>query len=93
MCLSLSLKLLHGAYETLAKKFNESSFFAADKEARPDVPRSATSIEVDTISNVLSFVLKSLLDDVDVHTAIRNLSNEPIPYFAQITRTEVSSVS
>ncbi|KAL5256774.1 hypothetical protein ACHWQZ_G011893 [Mnemiopsis leidyi] len=64
---------------------------SADKEARPDVPRSATSIEVDTISNVLSFVLKSLLDDVDVHTAIRNLSNEPIPYFAQITRTEVNS--
>ena len=65
-------------------------FFTADEEAKPDVPRSATSNEVDTISNVLSFVLKSLLDDVDVHTAIRNLSNEPIPYFAQITRTEVN---
>ena len=49
----------------------------------------ASTTEVSTISNVLSFVLKSLLDDVDVHTAIRNLSKEPIPFFAQITRPQV----
>ena len=55
----------------------------------PDVRTQATHSEVETISNVLSFVLKSLLDDVDVHKAISNLSQEPIPYFAQISKTQV----
>ena len=44
--------------------------------------------EVNTISKVLSYVLKSLLDDVDVHRAITNLSDEQIPYFAQIRRDQ-----
>lgn len=62
--------------------FSEGSF-------DPEVPRVATGAEVTTISNVLSFVLKSLLDDVDVHRAIENLSEETIPYFTQISREEV----
>ena len=61
--------------------FSEGSF-------DPAVPRVATGAEVTTISNVLSFVLKSLLDDVDVHRAIENLSEETIPYFTQISRED-----
>ncbi|XP_063674984.1 cilia- and flagella-associated protein 65-like isoform X2 [Bolinopsis microptera] len=63
-----------------------------DTETELEIPRVASTTEVSTISNVLSFVLKSLLDDVDVHTAIRNLSKEPIPFFAQITRPQATEL-
>jgi len=69
-----------------------ASFMNPDNHFSPDV-QEVNDYEVNTISKVLSYVLKSLLDDVDVHRAITNLSEEQIPFFAQIRRNEPEPAS
>lgn len=66
------------------------------KETQPvSIPNMITcsTAEADVISGVLSNVLRGLLDDTYFHEAVRKVTNEEIPYYAQIGQRPISSTS
>ncbi|XP_076088229.1 cilia- and flagella-associated protein 65-like isoform X2 [Mytilus galloprovincialis] len=58
--------------------------------ATPDLITCSTA-EADVVSGVLSNVLRGLLDDTYFHEAVRKVTNESIPYYAQIGQRPVTA--
>ncbi|CAC5365950.1 unnamed protein product [Mytilus coruscus] len=56
----------------------------------PDLITCSTA-EADVVSGVLSNVLRGLLDDTYFHEAVRKVTNESIPYYAQIGQRPVTA--
>lgn len=54
---------------------------------------SCSRPEMDIIENVLSVILRGLLDDESFHQGISEISQEPVPYFRQLGEAQVTASS
>ncbi|XP_038048739.1 cilia- and flagella-associated protein 65-like [Patiria miniata] len=67
---------------TMSERFNLSS---QEVERMPEVTTSlqATEEERELVCGVSANIIRALLDDHDFHEALKDISDEPIPYFMQ----------
>ncbi|XP_059144553.1 cilia- and flagella-associated protein 65-like [Physella acuta] len=67
------------------RTLSESQEFLAKRQFLPPSHLECSKAEANTVSSVLGSILRNLLDDAYFLQAVKNIQEEPIPYFTQYT--------